>query len=97
MYVCLVTVALDSRTASARELLRQVQANRIKKANPKMVLNVDVLGTAEPPVVNFEFVDGTKKDFQSQSFIANEMLSEIYMIANNLDIEYELAGKSVDD
>ena len=52
--------AFDKRTTSARELLRQVQAERIQKSNPKMVLKVDLLGTADPPLVNFEFVDGTK-------------------------------------
>jgi len=27
----------------------------------------------------------------------NEILSEVYVKANNLDIEYELEGKSIDD
>lgn len=52
--------AFDKRTTSARELLRQVQAERIRKSNPKMELKVDLLGTVEAPLVNFEFVDGTK-------------------------------------
>ena len=53
-------IAFDRRTTSAQELLRQVQAERISKANPKMQLNVDIIGTVDPPQVKFEFVDGTK-------------------------------------
>ena len=56
-------IAFDNRTTSVRELLRQVQAERIKKANPKMKVNVDVTGTAAPPLVNFEFVDGTNVSY----------------------------------
>jgi hypothetical protein len=40
--------------------MRQVQAERIEKANPKMKLNVNVSGTADPPSVHFEFADGDK-------------------------------------
>jgi len=40
--------------------MRQVQADRIVKANPKMVLKCNVVGTPDPPLVEFEFVDGDK-------------------------------------
>lgn len=29
--------------------------------------------------------------------MAREMMNEVFMVANDLDIEYELAGKSIDD
>mmetsp|Transcript_15626 Transcript_15626/g.23479 ORF Transcript_15626/g.23479 Transcript_15626/m.23479 type:complete len:116 (-) Transcript_15626:204-551(-) len=87
----------DGRTTSARELMRQVQASRFKKANPKLVIETNVSGTVDPPAVKFEFVDGNIKTFDSQNFIANDMLGEVYDFANSLDIEYELAGKSIDD
>ena len=55
-----ITTAFDSRTKSARELMRQVQAERIEKANPKMKLNCNIIGTVDPPSVEFEFIDGNK-------------------------------------
>mmetsp|Transcript_21261 Transcript_21261/g.24165 ORF Transcript_21261/g.24165 Transcript_21261/m.24165 type:complete len:117 (+) Transcript_21261:67-417(+) len=87
----------DNRTRSARELMRQVQATRIQKANPKIKINTQILGTVDPPSVEFEFVDGNKKIFDSQDMHVNEMLNEVFLAANTLDIEYELEGKSVDD
>ena len=38
-----------------------------------------------------------KKEFDSQGFLANEMLDEVYLFANSLDIEYELEGKTIDN
>jgi hypothetical protein len=56
-----------------------------------------VLGTVDPPKVRFVFVDGKDQVFDSQSFIAKEILSDVFQIANNLDIQYELDGKNVDE
>ncbi len=61
-------IAFDKRTTSARELMRQVQSDRILKANPKMKINVNVVGTADPPVVQFEFVDGDKVSYCRNMF-----------------------------
>lgn len=90
-------LAFDSRTRSTRELMRQVQAERFVKSNPKLKINTMVVGTTDPPKVEFEFIDGTVTTYDSQQFQAKEMLDEIFLTANNLDIEYELEGKSVDD
>jgi cytochrome c1 len=49
--------AFDARTTSARELLRQVRADRFKAANPKLEIAATVTGTADPPKVLFQFVD----------------------------------------
>lgn len=86
----------DSRTRSARELMRQVEAARLKKSNPKLKINTTVVGTVDPPHVGFEFIDGTKKEFDSQNFQVDEILNDVYIIANNLDIHYELDGKSIE-
>jgi len=51
----------------------------------------------EPPEVKFELVDGNKITFDSQNFLANEMLDDIYVVTNQMDIDYELEGKSIDD
>lgn len=47
--------------------MRQVQADRIQKSNPKMKLNCNVVGTADPPSVEFEFVDGSKVSVETFS------------------------------
>jgi hypothetical protein len=52
--------AFDNRTRSARELLRQVQASRFKKANPKLKIAIDVHSRPDAPVAVFHFVDGTE-------------------------------------
>ena len=46
---------------------------------------------------SFFLLSSSKKTYDTQAFQAKEMLDEIFMTANNIDIEYELAGKSVDD
>eukprot|EP01083_Nonionella_stella_P145698 457047_1 len=87
----------DNRTRSARELMSQMKSERLSRANPKMNVNINIVGTADPPLVEFEFIDGSKKEFDSQGFLANEMLDEVYLFANSLDIEYELEGKTIDN
>jgi hypothetical protein len=39
--------------------MRQVQAERFAKANPRLKINTKVVGTVDPPIAEFEFVDGT--------------------------------------
>lgn len=53
------TVAFDNRTASAREIWRQMQSTRYYKANPKLKINTEVLGTAAAPEVVFKLIDDT--------------------------------------
>jgi hypothetical protein len=52
--------AFDNRTKSAREIWRQMQATRYHKANPKLKINTEVLGTAAAPEVVFKFIDDTE-------------------------------------
>lgn len=61
-----VLLAFDNRTSSAREVWRQMQATRFYKANPKLKVNTEVLGSAAAPEVVFKFIDDTEV---SQSFL----------------------------
>lgn len=38
-----------------------------------------------------------KKSYDSQNYQVKEILEDVFMTANNMDISYELEGKSVDD
>jgi hypothetical protein len=58
--------------------MRQVQAQRFLKANPKLKIGTHVVGTADPPKVDFEFIDGTKV-----SLIASFCSSFISMLSMN--------------
>lgn len=87
----------DSRTRSARELLRQVQADRYKKANPKLEVKSSVLSTPDAPSVAFKFIDGTEHSFDSQEYNCKEMMEQVYFRAMEIDTEFEKAGKSPDD
>jgi hypothetical protein len=90
-------LAFDRRTRSARELLRQVQSQRYSKANPKLKIVTKVVGTIDPPNVRVVFVDGKDQSFNSQNYIAKEILAEVFQRANSLDIQFELDGKNVDE
>eukprot|EP00557_Chaetoceros_sp_GSL56_P007396 CAMPEP_0176493962 /NCGR_PEP_ID=MMETSP0200_2-20121128/9829_1 /TAXON_ID=947934 /ORGANISM="Chaetoceros sp., Strain GSL56" /LENGTH=60 /DNA_ID=CAMNT_0017891661 /DNA_START=234 /DNA_END=416 /DNA_ORIENTATION=- len=57
----------------------------------------NVVATADPPLVKFEFVDGTQRTYDSQQYVAKEMMEDILLAANAIDIGYELEGKSIDD
>jgi len=87
----------DTRTRSARELLRQIQAERYSKANPKLTINIDIVDTIDPPKIDFEYIDGTKTEFDTQYFQVKDMLMEVHSLTSVMDMNYELEGKSVDD
>jgi hypothetical protein len=59
------TTAFDSRTRSARELLRQVQAKRFSKANPKLKIEIDAHNRPDAPYASFKFIDDTEVRFGS--------------------------------
>lgn len=87
----------DIRTRSARELLRQVQAGRFSSANPNLKVKAHVVATPDPPSVVFKFVDGTEKVFDSQEFIVNEMMEKVFLHSMEINNDYEMNGKSIDD
>lgn len=86
----------DMRTRSARELLRQVSSERFLKAHPKLKISTHVVATVDPPKVEFQFVDGTKKEFNSEEYQVQEMMGEVFMQAEQMDNQYEMEGKSLD-
>jgi hypothetical protein len=55
----LIIQALDSRTNSIRELMRQVQTPRYSKANPRLKIDVNIHNTYLAPVAKFNFIDGS--------------------------------------
>ncbi len=65
-------IAFDNRTKSAREIWRQMQATRYHKANPKLQINTEVLGTAAPPEVVFKFIDDTEVSLDTFHVPKNE-------------------------
>mmetsp|Transcript_23439 Transcript_23439/g.28186 ORF Transcript_23439/g.28186 Transcript_23439/m.28186 type:complete len:115 (+) Transcript_23439:124-468(+) len=87
----------DNRTTSAREVLRQVMAERYSKANPKLQINTHVVGTPYPPSVVFKFVNDNEKIFDSSEYDASEIMYETLLEAMQINNEYEMEGKSIDD
>eukprot|EP00531_Pseudo-nitzschia_arenysensis_P003154 CAMPEP_0116128002 /NCGR_PEP_ID=MMETSP0329-20121206/7131_1 /TAXON_ID=697910 /ORGANISM="Pseudo-nitzschia arenysensis, Strain B593" /LENGTH=114 /DNA_ID=CAMNT_0003622119 /DNA_START=100 /DNA_END=444 /DNA_ORIENTATION=- len=87
----------DNRTKSAREIWRQMQATRYHKANPKLKINTEVLGTTAAPEVVFKFIDDTEKRYESQNYTAGEIFFDVHLSLDNLDNEFEMSGKSLDD
>ncbi|EED91920.1 predicted protein [Thalassiosira pseudonana CCMP1335] len=87
----------DMRTRSARELLRQINVDRYRRANPKLKIKTNILSTPHAPSVKFAFVDGTDKNFDSKEFLADEMLMDVWRTAMKMDDDFELEGKNVED
>ena len=78
----ILLVALDNRTTSIRELLRQLRAKRFTTANPKLAINVDVHDRPQAPTANFEFVDGTQvRRFKSRTSSNGKITSHVRIYA----------------
>lgn len=87
----------DNRTRSARELLRQMNATRYSRSNPKLVVNPIVSSKPDAPWVKFGFVDGTEKRFDSRELLVEDMLMDVWRVAMKMDDDFELEGKNVED
>mmetsp|Transcript_31800 Transcript_31800/g.66843 ORF Transcript_31800/g.66843 Transcript_31800/m.66843 type:complete len:116 (-) Transcript_31800:248-595(-) len=87
----------DMRTRSARELLRQVNSERLLRSNPKLKVNANIQATSSAPAVKFTFVDGTDATFDSREYLASEMLTDVWRKTMKMDDDFELEGKNVDD
>jgi len=87
----------DNRTRSARELLRQVNSERLLKSNPRLKVNPIIHARPDAPRVQFTFVDGTDATFDSREYLASEMLTDVWRTLTKMDDDFELEGKNVDD
>lgn len=71
----MTSIAMDNRTTSVRELLRQLRAKRFTKANPKLAINVDVHNRPASPSAHFKFVDGTDVSCSATVIIVSESVT----------------------
>lgn len=85
------------RTRSARELLRQINSQRLLRCNTKLKVNAIIQSMPDPPTVQFSFVDGSEITFDSREYLANDMLMDIWRKTMKMDDDFELEGKNVDD
>ena len=77
--------------------MRQLRAKRFTTANPKLALNVEVHNRPAAPSAAFGFVDGSDLSFETKDYHAPEILFQVHLKGMQLDAEYEMAGKSVDE
>jgi len=61
------------------------------------VISHTLLNTPEAPSVIFKFVDGTEKLFDSQQFTAREMMDEVLLNTMQMNTQWELEEKNIDD
>ena len=85
------------RTRSARELLRQVNSERLLRCNPKLKINPIIHSKPDAPSVKFSFVDGTDTSFDTREYLASEMLMDVWRKTMKMDDDFELEGKNVDE
>lgn len=88
-------LAFDGRTRSAREFLNRMYSNRFHKANPTLKLNAVVLNTADVPKIAIEFIDGSKKEIDTNGYHAHELLDEVHVHASSIEYQYQLDGKEI--
>lgn len=89
--------AFDARATSAKELLRRLKAPRFNKSNPKLQVLVDSNARPDAPSVNFKLVDDSDIFFDTRNFKIEEMMFQVHLTTMQLDNEYELAGRSIDE
>lgn len=87
----------DSRTTSARELLRQVHAKRFGTANPKLKITTDIHNRPDAPKAVLSFVDDSQQVFDTQENRADEMLFQVHLKLMQMDNEWEMSGKNIDE
>mmetsp|Transcript_28924 Transcript_28924/g.42890 ORF Transcript_28924/g.42890 Transcript_28924/m.42890 type:complete len:116 (+) Transcript_28924:191-538(+) len=87
----------DGRSKAAREMWRQMKAQRYYQANPKLSLDLKQVSTPVPPVVKFSFVDGSNMDFDCEQQHCKEMLHGVWEHARDMDFEFEMTDKNIDD
>ena len=85
------------RTRSARELLRQINSQRLLRSNTKLKVNALIQAMPDAPTVKFSFVDGSEVTFDSREYLANEMLMDVWRKTMKMDDDFELEGKNVED
>jgi len=56
----MIVIAFDNRTVSAREVIRQIDCERFRTANPKIQINQNMFYNPKPPTVQVAFVDGSE-------------------------------------
>ena len=100
MYVQAVSIefnAWDRSACSVRELWRQLSSKRLRAANPKCEVKAEMVDAATAPRMQLKFVDGSDLSFPDTSkHTCNEILSEIYQRASDLDFEYATQGKALE-
>mmetsp|Transcript_25456 Transcript_25456/g.38612 ORF Transcript_25456/g.38612 Transcript_25456/m.38612 type:complete len:118 (-) Transcript_25456:153-506(-) len=88
---------LDRRSTAVREMWRQVSAERFLDSNPKLKIIAKTLPGVAPPSAKIEFVDGSEIDFSGETYDCKEMLDHVFIKAQQLDIEFELEGKNIEE
>lgn len=75
-----------------------MQSARFFKANPKLTITPLVVGTAQPPQIDFSFVDGSKIDFvvESPEQHCKEMMDQVFDHITDIDFQFEIDGKEID-
>lgn len=88
----------DIRSTPAREVLRQLQTERMSKSNPKFQAISELVATPSPPVIDFKFVDGSQKTIfiQTPKQHAREIMTEMWEHAYKIDFDYEVNNKELD-
>ena len=72
--------AFDIRSGSAKELLRQVRADRFKKTNPKLKIQSNIVNTPNPPNVTFKFADESEVSELSDPFGRLPVISSLQQV-----------------
>mmetsp|Transcript_21738 Transcript_21738/g.60409 ORF Transcript_21738/g.60409 Transcript_21738/m.60409 type:complete len:119 (-) Transcript_21738:105-461(-) len=88
----------DKRGTSAREIMDRLHAPRYTEANPRLKFELDVHQKATAPYVEFHFHDEQIFEVKpSYKQHATDILFDVHLRLAELDAQYEIDGKNIDE
>ena len=82
----------DPLAKSAFEFGRQMASPKLVKVNPTFTCTLDMIKTAEPPVVVVEYLDGGKLSLATAQKTCADVRSEVYERASEAEEQMEAKG-----
>ncbi|EWM21265.1 Ribosomal protein/NADH dehydrogenase domain protein [Nannochloropsis gaditana] len=86
----------EFRLASTREFWRAISVPRLRKANPKCVINVETHNKKVAPMVAVKYLDGSSQTFEPEKLDVVEIMSDIHQHAHVINAKYEDEGKELE-
>ncbi|TMW69369.1 hypothetical protein Poli38472_001525 [Pythium oligandrum] len=89
--------SFDHRATGACEFYRQLNATKTRAVNPKAeVAYITTLHGKQAPLINLEFIDGSKQALEVPGKNVREIFDDIDLFCSQIESKYEAEGKNID-